>query len=556
MALLNNDPSTLLRAPQLFRSSRFFRDQNLAGHPKWNQAAKFADKCPRRTTAASSASTNAKLRTGSPFALFQNSTLVSNDYVAKLAQQAMEVSFQRFDIVTGFHRQQQQYTSSQCIQASLDCYQTTHWKPKQKPPTAFDRCWCLQVDFYSGKVAYLSKKGLYEGEGKNASLDSWESDFYANLQLAMNSIQLAVQEYKQHLPQQGVTYMLFNLWDEPMLFVPSDNIDKLKTLPQLSPGHPGHDFLEINRKKWFSFDASFYHLDSVMGRDVCGDFPVFSWSVNPLHSFDILAPHKHGGDCQGMFLDPKIPNIPWEEKTDTVSFYGNIFSCDSEEHHNHRNRLCGMVARKWKQEIEQRFNVAVDIPVRNDKHKTPTDQAASKFLILMDGVVAAFRSTWYLASGSVILATCNHVDFRTVMMIPYVHYIPFSPMDLEFDGFMDALAMVADNDDYARWVGDNARRLGKVLTSKGDQYDFGEHWDRLYFAQVIQHYSWRYSIKEDHDPAKHDFTTDRSCETFSKVSPQQSIIRFGCFNETYACSNVLQDGSVDNPYMKFVEAVT
>merc|ERR1712045_559064 len=68
----------------------------------------------------------------------------------------------------------------------------------------------------------------------------------------------------------------------------------------------------------------------------------------------------------------------------------------------------------------------IGFDVTNCALKTPQEHGNYKFLVLLDGVVAAFRSKWYFLTGSLILATGVYLDARTQLLQPWIHFIPFS----------------------------------------------------------------------------------------------------------------------------------
>eukprot|EP00543_Licmophora_paradoxa_P004843 CAMPEP_0202456870 /NCGR_PEP_ID=MMETSP1360-20130828/14028_1 /ASSEMBLY_ACC=CAM_ASM_000848 /TAXON_ID=515479 /ORGANISM="Licmophora paradoxa, Strain CCMP2313" /LENGTH=245 /DNA_ID=CAMNT_0049076813 /DNA_START=439 /DNA_END=1176 /DNA_ORIENTATION=+ len=230
--------------------------------------------------------------------------------------------------------------------------------------------------------------------------------------------------------------------------------------------------------------------------------------------------------------------VPWEAKSPLVSFHGSGFGdCDENHESNQRERFCGYVTAR-KEQWEEALNISINI---GNDFVSPSEEAKSKFLILLDGSVAAFRSTWYLSTGSVILATGVHVDIRTSLLIPYVHYVPFKP---DFSDFFEQLSMIAGDDQYAEWIGHNARELSRKLSMNTEgRFDNGFTFDKLYWAKMLEIYNKTFSFIDDNLDAdlESNFTKDRSCETFDDGKEGGS--KHVCFKDrAYACDGVLQRG--------------
>eukprot|EP01064_Diplonema_japonicum_P031412 TRINITY_DN5607_c1_g2_i1.p1 TRINITY_DN5607_c1_g2~~TRINITY_DN5607_c1_g2_i1.p1 ORF type:complete len:693 (+),score=115.49 TRINITY_DN5607_c1_g2_i1:95-2173(+) len=262
--------------------------------------------------------------------------------------------------------------------------------------------------------------------------------------------------------------------------------------------------------------------------------PLLSWSTVPGWHRDIIVPNRHPGSCHSFFFDPKLSKVKFEEKADVVLFRAFSTACDHKGKGPRQRLVC--YAEKKKGEITLHGQkVQLDIgggrgwgPTGSQKFLSPAKQAKAKYILLVDGVVAAFRSTWLLQSGSVILSCGAWKDVRTQLLKPWIHYIPFSS---DLHDFEAALSIVVKNQTYAKWVTENARQAGRLLS--GHASDSGFTFDSQYFASVMQTYSKKITHRTGASIDSIPWSSDKKCKDWTQTTGR---IR-QCLPDTYACGN-------------------
>lgn len=178
--------------------------------------------------------------------------------------------------------------------------------------------------------------------------------------------------------------------------------------------------------------------------------------------------------------------------------------------------------------------------------KTPGQSASYRYLMLLDGVVAAFRSTWYMSTGCVILASGAFFDVRTQLLQPWVHYIP---LRMGYEDFADILSLLSRHLEYGSWISRNVRRAGEFLTGN----DNGNTFDKIYWGEVIRQYAQRVEVYDDLDPEL--FTGSTECDNWSKM-PEFNLgggqDNF-CYGREFVCGGKLQDGYASNLQTRYLD---
>jgi len=387
---------------------------------------------------------------------------------------------------------------------------------------------------------------------------------FAHLHMGLNLIRAALNDYPLVRPAHPL-YLLYNSMDEPQLFVEDFVVRRNVSLSAPYPGLTPAQLERILGKKreyfrsrvhpvathsGFIFDRdgdSFESMNVYMGRLASFDIrstsgrkrwsrehpppPVFSWSTLPIDNFDIIAPNRHFGSCPSIFSDPDISKTAWRDKTRTLSFADRAV-CEGGESdlHNERLRFKCMVARH---EVQiNMLGVTLDL---GTAFQSPADQASSRYIVLLDGVVAAFRSTWYLNTRCIIFAAGFYFDVRTSLLKPWVHYIP---LDLNFRDLEGKLGYLERHPEYAALVSENAWAAGRQLSG----HDMGHSFDKRYWASLLEHYRASYSGTDAfEDDLSHERRRMFTNETFCSLLNSSGFQNSGCLGLSYACRHQIQD---------------
>eukprot|EP01062_Namystynia_karyoxenos_P036920 TRINITY_DN26890_c0_g1_i2.p1 TRINITY_DN26890_c0_g1~~TRINITY_DN26890_c0_g1_i2.p1 ORF type:complete len:712 (+),score=126.07 TRINITY_DN26890_c0_g1_i2:73-2136(+) len=262
--------------------------------------------------------------------------------------------------------------------------------------------------------------------------------------------------------------------------------------------------------------------------------PVLSWSIVPGWNADILAPNRHPGSCHHFFRAAGISAVRWAEKEDRLLMRAFSLACDPQSNGPRQKLVC------WAESLQKEGGyitlggrrIHVDIgggrgygPTGSQKYMSPARQARAKYVLLLDGVVAAFRSTWLLQTGSVIFATGAWLDVRTQLLLPWVHYVPFSS---DLSDLTAALSVVAANDTFASWIAGNAQRAAAALS--GEPADGGDTFDALYYGALVRGMAQRLTFNTS-GAERIQWSSNRQCASWRRTTGRVRQ----CLPDSYAC---------------------
>lgn len=404
----------------------------------------------------------------------------------------------------------------------------------------YESVWAVRI--HGDSVDYISKRTVSSWSGMKMK-DAVRAAFYGQLHMFINLIRTTLRSHPEARPAQPIV-ILVNTHDKPVIYARAARLGPLPA--PFESGAPQLDSasgLQLEHPAWMVSDSKLLlDLHSYIERGEL-DFawvgsgrppPVLSPSVVPRVHLDVLWPNRHKMICDENAFDPRLAAVRWEDKADVVSFKGFGDACPRDRPRNVRQRImCHVGARA--------ANMSRTLGVRFDLggvREPPYKSALNKYLLLVDGVVGSFRSTWYLRTGSVILASGLFLDVRTQLLRPWVHYVPFDPM--RPDGLERALGFLVRNPAYARWVGENARIAGDLLTGR----DNGHTFDKAYAAELLRQYAQRYPLARSARDNLLDFTNSTRCDSFTAGWPAVNWMRIaGCLDARYACHGELLDSA-------------
>lgn len=101
---------------------------------------------------------------------------------------------------------------------------------------------------------------------------------------------------------------------------------------------------------------------------------------------------------------------------------------------------------------------------------TPTEQSNFKYIINIDGHVSAFRTSYELSMGSVLLIVESPYTmwFKSLLQ-PYVHYVP---VKRDLTDLLIQVKWCKDNDDICRGIAQNALELYNTYLMKDGIFDY------------------------------------------------------------------------------------
>lgn len=172
----------------------------------------------------------------------------------------------------------------------------------------------------------------------------------------------------------------------------------------------------------------------------------------------------------------------WEQKMDKAVFRGSATGCGFSFNRNPRLKAAllgkkypgyldaGITAMKEKLKIDEKEGVGYTdlkkLSINFSNKLTPYEQSKYKYILHLDGNVAAHRLAKFFLLGSVtLLSETGSMLWFQHMLQPYVHYVPVSK---DLDDLIDKIKWCRENDDKCREIAENAFELGKkVLTEEG-----------------------------------------------------------------------------------------
>ncbi len=112
----------------------------------------------------------------------------------------------------------------------------------------------------------------------------------------------------------------------------------------------------------------------------------------------------------------------------------------------------------------ERYNLALVPPL------TPAEQAAHKYIVNVDGHVSAFRLSYELASGSVVLLQQSRYRmWFSRYLVPFVHYVPVAA---DLSDLIEKIEWCRSHDEECRQIADAAREFYRTYLCKDAVLDY------------------------------------------------------------------------------------
>lgn len=194
--------------------------------------------------------------------------------------------------------------------------------------------------------------------------------------------------------------------------------------------------------------------------------------------------------------DYKLTNdVPWNKKSPVAVFRGGSTGCGVTKDDNSRIKLAWMNRNQKLSEVDGKELPYIDAGivkwnlrsrVKNGKlvtiskkltdeigtvsFLTPNEQAKFKYVIHVDGHVAAFRLSMELMSGAVILKVAGNWDmWYTDKLEPFVHYVPVKG---DLSDLYEKIDWCRSHDKECQTIVENAKTFSETYLSKDGILDY------------------------------------------------------------------------------------
>ncbi len=225
----------------------------------------------------------------------------------------------------------------------------------------------------------------------------------------------------------------------------------------------------------------------MVSTDRNADIPIPTWEDWARSSYE--ADKKLFDTCRAYNDDF---SLPWSKRIPTAVFRGQNTGCGTTPETNPRLKLAKMSLDKvekdgvrlidagitnWntrpRKEMGKEYLTTVEINKLNIplvNRLSPTEQAGYKYLINVDGHVSAYRLSYEMKSGSVILLVDSKYQmwFRK-KLVPYVHYVPVKE---DLSDLYDQVMWCREHDEQCQEIVKNAREFYDTYLTKSGVLDY------------------------------------------------------------------------------------
>jgi hypothetical protein len=203
------------------------------------------------------------------------------------------------------------------------------------------------------------------------------------------------------------------------------------------------------------------------------------------------------GNSDVKYLDIPIPNFEdlqyiwkkeafqisessWSGKINKAVFRGSASGCGFTIKTNPRLKAV-MISRKYPQLLDAQITAMKEklkidekegvgytdltkLGISLGKGMTPQEQSRYKYILHLDGNVAAHRmAKWFLLNSVMLLQESGSRVWFQHMLEPYVHYIPIKK---DLSDLIEKIQWCRDNDDKCKEIAQTAYKLGKQLLTE------------------------------------------------------------------------------------------
>jgi hypothetical protein len=237
---------------------------------------------------------------------------------------------------------------------------------------------------------------------------------------------------------------------------------------------------------------------SIVNRDLDEKYKFKEWcpivSVGPSHENadipfitqdDWLRTSKkiYPDDCGNGYIQ-EIEKVRWEDKYSKAVFRGSATGCEIGEKNlrikatllskeNPKYLDAGIISfnRKLKKNLGKPLQIIeVNNKLEKSNFMTLTEKAKHKYILNLDGHVAAFRLGHEFSLGSVILIPkSKYYLWFTYLLKPFEHYIPINE---DLSDLIEKIKWCISNDDKCKIIAENGLKFFNTFLNKDGIFDY------------------------------------------------------------------------------------
>jgi hypothetical protein len=187
-------------------------------------------------------------------------------------------------------------------------------------------------------------------------------------------------------------------------------------------------------------------------------------------------------------------STPWQDRIPTAIFRGASTGCGTTIETNPRLRLCHMSDNSPREKIGEQMIRLLDAgitklnlrprkmmsspylsliepsTIKKVNPLTPLEQSRYKYIVHVDGHVAAFRLSLELSMGSVLLiAESKYRLWFRKYLVPYEHYVPIQS---DLSDLFDKIRWCRFNDEKCKEIASNAKKFYERYLQKDGVLDY------------------------------------------------------------------------------------
>ena len=187
-------------------------------------------------------------------------------------------------------------------------------------------------------------------------------------------------------------------------------------------------------------------------------------------------------DCKnGYISEVDIPS--WDKKIDKAVFRGSATGCANDEKNirikasiiskeNPEFLNAGIISfnRKLKKKLGEPLSIIDTKDFKTVEFMTLADKAKHKYILNLDGHVAAFRLGHELSLKSVILIPWSiYYVWFSYQLQPFVHFVPIEP---DLSNLVKMIQWCRENDDKCKEIAENGYNFYKKYLEKDGIFDY------------------------------------------------------------------------------------
>jgi hypothetical protein len=234
---------------------------------------------------------------------------------------------------------------------------------------------------------------------------------------------------------------------------------------------------------------NYSHMAPIMGMVTTESSADIPWPTGD--DWDRVTPGKFFAPSCRVYQDPSVYKTPWNDRKPTAVWRGASTGCGVTVDTNQRLKLAQIGASqeksnpplldagitKWNLRVRklagEKYLKTIDVSdtgIKLVSSMTPQEQSTYKYLVHVDGHVAAFRLSREMSMGCCILMAKSPYSlwFRSLMK-PMIHYIPLKG---DLSDLLEKVKWCRENDSLCNKIANNARKFYYTYLTKESQMDY------------------------------------------------------------------------------------